>query len=100
MGQVQLTPRARQDLLIIWLHLATEAGPVTADRLLDRIEQRCEQLAQHPELGPARPDIDPSARHLVIERWLALYAIVPGGVLVVRVVDAKRDLPQITLTGE
>lgn len=66
--------------------------------MIDRIEQRCEQLAQHPELGPARPDIDANARHLVIERWLALYAIVPGAVLIVRVVDAKRDLPQITLT--
>jgi len=50
-------------------------------------------------MGPAGPGVEPAARHLAVERWLTLYAIVPGGVFVIRVVDAMRDLSEIDLSG-
>jgi len=37
---------------------------------------------------------------LVIVRWLALYQIETGGVRIVRIVDAMRDLNEIDLSGE
>jgi toxin ParE1/3/4 len=37
---------------------------------------------------------------LVIARWLALYEITKGGVRIMRVVDAARDLGELDLSGE
>ncbi|WP_244978691.1 type II toxin-antitoxin system RelE/ParE family toxin [Bradyrhizobium pachyrhizi] len=73
MGEVRLSRLAQSDLAEIWLLIASDKGPATADHWIDRIEARCGQLAQFPESGPARPDIADGARMLVISRWLVLY---------------------------
>ncbi len=94
MGQVRFTRRARVDLLDIWSHVA-EHDPVAADSVLDRIEEGCAVLREHPHFGRARPDIGTGARMLVIERWLALYRVVGPHVRVVRIVDGARDLGRL-----
>jgi toxin ParE1/3/4 len=94
MSQVRFSRQARQDLLDIWLWIAShDIG--TADDILDRLEQGAARLARHPKLGPARPDIDASARALVVERWLILYRLIESGVQVVRVVDGARDIRRL-----
>jgi toxin ParE1/3/4 len=93
-SQVRFTRRARQDLLDIWLYIAPQ-NPVAADRIFDRIEASCQLLRDYPELGPARSEIADNARALVIERWLALYRLIEGGVQVVRIVDGSRDLAKL-----
>ena len=100
MGEVRLSRFAQRDLLEIWFHIAADKGPATADHWIDRIEARCRQLAEFPESGPPRPDIAGAARMLVIARWLALYEITKGGVRIMRVVDAARDLGELDLSGE
>jgi toxin ParE1/3/4 len=57
-------------------------------------------MAELPESGPPRPDIAGAARMLVIARWLALYEITKGGVRIMPVVDAARDLGELDLSGE
>ena len=37
---------------------------------------------------------------LVIVRWLALYETTNGGVRIMRVVDAARDLGELDLSGD
>ena len=100
MGEVRLSQFAQRDLLEIWVHIAADKGPATADHWIDRIEARCRQLAEFPESGPPRPDIAGDARMLVIVRWLALYEITKGGVRITRIVDAARDLGELDLSGE
>lgn len=100
MGEVRLSHLAQHDLLQIWLHIATDNGAATADHWIDRIEARCRQLGQFPQSGPPRPDIADQARALVIARWLVLYEITKGGVRIMRVVDAARDLGELDLFGE
>ena len=87
-------------LLEIWFHIAADKGPAAADQWIDRIEVRCRQLAEFPESGPPRPDIADDARMLVIARWLVLYEITKGGLRIMRVVDAARDLGELDLSGE
>ncbi len=94
MGRLILTPRARADLDDIWLHVALE-NPGAADRLIDRIVTRCQGLADHPQLGPARPEIAPDARALVIGDYLALYRIDGSGAEIVRVVHGARQLKDL-----
>ncbi|MBR1203186.1 MULTISPECIES: type II toxin-antitoxin system RelE/ParE family toxin [unclassified Bradyrhizobium] len=100
MGKVRLSRLAQSDLAEIWFLIASDKGPATADHWIDRIEARCGQLAQFPESGPARPDVADGARMLVISRWLALYEIIPGGVRIMRVIDAARSLGELDLSGE
>ena len=86
---------ARDDMARIWLWIATATGVTMADTIGDRLSRRIAMLADNPHLGPARPEIGDGARHLVCERWLALYRVVPEGVQVVRVVDGAQDLRSV-----
>ena len=95
MSRVRFTRRAREDLLDIWLYVAPRSSEAVADQIYDRLEERCQLLTEHPQLGPARPEIAEDARALVIERWLALYRLIDDGAQVVRIVDGSRDLTQI-----
>ncbi len=96
MGQVQYTHQARQDLIDIGTHIAADSLD-TALQCLDRIETRCLRLATFPELGPARPDLAPGVRMLVVERWVALYRLIEEGVEIVRVLDGTRDISRVEL---
>lgn len=91
MAQIRLTARARADLDEIWLHVASD-NPAAADRLIDRIVARCQRLADHLELGPARPDIAPDARVLVAGDYLALYRIDGSTAQIVRIVHGARQM--------
>ena len=95
MGKVLFTRRAREDLLDIWLYIASRNSEAIADRVYDRVEDACRLLRDHPLIGPARPEIAPAARTLAIERWLALYRLVDDGARIVRIIDGARDLARI-----
>lgn len=99
MGSVRYTRRAREDLLDIWVHIASQ-NPVAADQVYDRIEENCQLLRDHPQLGPARPEVAEEARVLVVERWLAFYRLLDDGVQVVRIVDGARDLTRLEWAPE
>lgn len=100
MGTVRFTRRAREDLFDIWLYVARQKSEAVADRVYDRIEETCQLLREHHQIGPARPEIAEDARALVIVRWLALYRLVDDGVQVVRVVDGSCDLTKIEWSPE
>ncbi len=68
MTRVRFTARAREDLLDIWLFVAARNSETIADRVYDDIEQTCELLREHPQIGRARPEIHGDARSLVIDR--------------------------------
>jgi toxin ParE1/3/4 len=98
-SKVRFTRRAREDLLDIWLYIAPQ-NRAAADRVYDRIEESCRLLRDHPERGPARPEVAEGARAIAIERWLAFYRLVEDGVQVVRIIDGARDLAEIEWAPE
>ncbi|WP_413993678.1 type II toxin-antitoxin system RelE/ParE family toxin [Labrys okinawensis] len=85
---------AKEDLLKIWRDISAH-DEVAADRILDLIRDRCDLLRDQPRLGAQRPEIGEGARVLIVEKWLAFYREIAGGVQIVRVVDGRRDLKQI-----
>ena len=97
MGKVTYTRQAREDLLDIWVYIAPRNSEAVADRVYDRLEHACNSLKEHPQLGVKRPEIAPSARSLVVERWLVIYKLVPEGVQIIRIVDGVRDIARIQL---
>ncbi len=85
-GQRRLfrTRRARQDLIEIWEHGAAE-NPPAADALLDDIKNACSRLIDHPRLVPARDDIRPGLRYLIVGDTVALHRIIDEGIDIIRV---------------
>ena len=99
--KVVLTEDAERDLEDIWLTIAADNLPA-ATRMVRAIGARIDRLAEHPRLGPRRPDLRPAARVLVEGPYLILFETHPdtdeGPVVrveVVRVVDGRRDLTSV-----
>jgi toxin ParE1/3/4 len=83
--------RVDEDLIAIWLAIAVD-NPTAADRVLDAIERRWQQLEQHPFSGIARDDIAPGIRHLVVGQYLTLYRITGDGIEIIRVLHGRRKI--------
>ena len=66
------SPAAERDLEDIWTTNAADSPPA-ATRTLQAIAAKIERLADHPRMGPRRPDIRPAARMLVEGPYLVLY---------------------------
>lgn len=94
MPAISLTVAARQDLLAIWDYIATD-NMAAADRVLDALDARIQLLADHPLLGPSRPDIAPDLRYLVSDNYLILYRVLPDVVEIVRILHGARNLTAI-----
>ena len=101
MTRILRTQAAEQDLEDIWLAIAADS-PAAASRIVRAIGARIDQLADHPRLGPRRPDIGPGVRMLVERPYLVLFETHPDtdegpvdAVEVVRVVDGRRNLTSL-----
>lgn len=91
------TNRADEDLITIWAEIAAD-NPNAADRVLDAIEARWQQLAQHPYSGIARDDIAPNIRHLVAGQYLTLYRVTDECVEIIRVLHGRRKISRDIVT--
>ena len=85
------TPAAENDLTEIWLNIAAENSR-SADRFLDKIAFRIQQLASFPGSGPRRPEIATDARSLTIGNYIVLYRFDSERVEILRVVHGARDI--------
>lgn len=94
MAKLRRTPQATADLDEIWLSIAVDSERA-AERLVARIEQAEERLAEFPALGPARPEYAPDARSWVVGEYVILYRIEPGAVAIVRILHGARDIGEV-----
>ena len=90
MAKYMLTPRAQQDLREIWLYIALE-NERAADKLLNSLLDKFELVAEHPEMGSARPGLSPTARILIEGQYVAMYEPALDGVVIMGVVHGTRD---------
>lgn len=88
------TNQAEEDLIEIWLYIATD-NQIIADRILDQIEAKCQMLAKNPGIGQSRPDISPELRYFPVGNYLILYREIKDGIEIVRVVHGARYLPDV-----
>ncbi|BCH27668.1 hypothetical protein MesoLjLc_75520 [Mesorhizobium sp. L-8-10] len=90
MARYKLTPRAQRDMRDIWRNIAL-GNENPADRLLDRLFDKFELVAGHPEMGVARPELSETARILIDDRYISIYEPAPYGILVIAVVHGMLD---------
>lgn len=93
------TARADEDLIDIWTYIARD-NRAAADRLLDTIERRWQQLARHPSSGVARDDMAPGLRHLTAGRYLILYRIGRDRIEILRVLHGRRKIGREAVARE
>ena len=91
MASVRRSALAEQDLLGIWSFIAKD-NPDAADRFLDLIGEKCELLADSPEMGRRRDDLAPSLRSFPVGRYIIFYRPSERSIQVVRVLSAYRDI--------
>jgi toxin ParE1/3/4 len=94
MVRVWRSRRANDDLLNIWLYVAKDSV-AAADRLIDTIDEKCRLLIDHPEIGPARPEIGPEIRSLSVKGYLVLYRIADRRVEIIRIVHGARRIESL-----
>lgn len=82
---------AARDLGKIWDYIS-EDDPDAADRLLSRIEDRARLHAEFPQSGSPRPELGAGVRSFVVGNYIIFYRPIPGGIRLLRVLNAARDL--------
>jgi toxin ParE1/3/4 len=94
MSRYVLTGAARQDLIEINGTLFVDS-PQAASRFLQGFDQKCQLLAQFPDMGRAWNDLNPPLRSFPSGKYLIFYRPLPDGIEVVRVLSGYRDLEAV-----
>jgi toxin ParE1/3/4 len=70
-------------------------NPAAAAAWVKSIYAKCELVANHPQIGPARDDIFAGVRIVPVGNYLIFYCLVERHVDIVRVLHGARDLKNI-----
>src|SRR4030095_4301339 len=96
MARVHRTALAESDLLSLRRRVAEDGhSPLNADRFLWKLDRHCQNLAEVPFMGIARPDIAPDIRSFSAAPYTIYYRRVPDGVEIMRVMHQARALENI-----
>src|ERR1017187_4920759 len=88
------SPEAQEDLLSIWLFGADEWSPEQADEHLRDIEDMCDRLRVHPELGRKRDELIIGLYSIPINPHVIFYLQSSKAITIVRVLHEALDRPQ------
>ena len=91
MAGVYKRPLALADLAEIWSYIADDSER-NADKFLTLLDSKLELLSTQARMGRDRPDLLPSLRSFLIDRYLVFYQPVPDGVELIRVMHSARDI--------
>ena len=93
MSRCAFTLQARADLQQIHDYIARNS-PSSALRFVDRLEESCLRLADHPYMGTARLEFGPEYRSFVVPgtRYVIIYRPTDDGVVIIHVRHGSQDL--------
>lgn len=89
-------PCARTDLIEIWDYIADDSE-ARADAFIDTIDRKIRALAEQPNMGRARDELETGLRSFPVGRYVIFYLPIPEGVDIVRVLHGARDLEPIRI---
>jgi toxin ParE1/3/4 len=71
----------------------SQRNVTAAIKLLGRIEETCQMLAENPGLGEVRQEFGvPDCRSFTVSRYVVFFRPSSNGIAVARILDASRDL--------
>lgn len=74
-----------------FLSVSVKAG----DKFVESFNQKCFYLTQFPYIGKLYPDLGDNLRGLRLERYIVFYQIFPDRLVIVRILNASRDLKSL-----
>ena len=93
MARVNYLPEALNDLHGIWRYVYDKSKDVvSADRLIETIDETAAVYASNPELGIGRPEFDARLRCFPVGRYVVYYVAMDDGIEIVQVIHGSRDL--------
>ncbi len=99
MRSLIISPEATQDLNNIadyFMPLNYEVG----ERLFQRFNQRCKQLATFPNSGRSYANFRQGLRGLSFEGYIIFYRVTEERLTIVRVVSGRQDLSKVFSSDE
>lgn len=90
MSKPSFSPTSRLDLHAIFDYIA-QNSPQAAVDVVRKIEEKCNLLAEAPDMGFVRDDLLLELRASPVGRYVIIYRILNGGIDIVRIVHGARD---------
>ncbi len=95
MAKLVISPLAEADLEDILEYIARDK-PDAALRWVQRIRERCELIADNPEIGERRPEFRTGEfRSSLVGKYVIFYRAVSGAIEIARVVRGERDIRKL-----
>lgn len=97
MGKVVRTGKAKADLSAIWAYIA-QNDPDAATKFLRKLDRSILTLSDSPEIGRSRSAdlLVPGLRSFPVDNYIIFYhPNESGGVVIVRVLHAARDVENL-----
>lgn len=91
MRRIVRSSQSENDLVAVWRYIAADS-PEAARRLLERIDQRIELLAEFPFIGESQPQFGEPTRRIIEGSYLIYYDVLPDAIHVLRVFHSARKL--------
>ncbi|MBF0628077.1 MAG: type II toxin-antitoxin system RelE/ParE family toxin [Magnetococcales bacterium] len=95
MSRILKRPEAERDLDEIWWYSAQD-NPQNTDRFLDGILEKCQTLADFPQLGVCRDEICIHLRSQTVGHYLIFYVPIENGIKIIRILHGLRDVEKLT----
>jgi toxin ParE1/3/4 len=92
--ELWVTRAAEADLLEIWNYLFDE-NPEIADKIINRIAVKLDQLLSFPFSGNRRPEFGDGYYSVVVGNYVTFYRVSETKIEVSRVLHGARDLSRI-----
>lgn len=90
--RLDIKAAARAELAQIYEYSVAEFGPPVAEAYLFGLRQAFDRLLEFPFIGPVYPDVTPEIRVLLHWSHRIFYRIEDDTVLIVRVLNKRRDV--------
>ena len=94
MANVTYSELAEIDLIEIWQYIA-EDSPANADKFIDYLDEKCRLLARTPRIGREFSEFSDGLFGFPVKNYLIFYEITDEGIVIARVLNAKRDIPTL-----
>lgn len=91
MNRFRISTQAEKDLEDIWVYLAQQ-DEILADRKIAQILDRFPMLAQFPNMGRRRDELQTGLRSFPIKPYIIFYTHIPEGLEIVRIFHQSRDI--------
>ncbi len=88
----RFTAPASRDIESIIDYVADNSSFDAAEGLLKKINQKCHNLANFPNMGRRRDELSPLVRSFPVDDYLIFYRQIEAGIEILRIVSGYRDL--------